>query len=108
MNAEAVDGTYWHFGVMQAGLNFTDGQSYTLRFQTRADAPHGLNVEAKVDNGDYRFVGLKEKLTVGEAWQTYTLTFRAIQPVANHGVIMFYIGEQTGKVWLKDIVLISP
>ena len=93
----------WHVQFHQAGLDFRDGELYTVRFWARADRQRTLGIGANLDKGDYHNIGLVAPVKLTTEWQSFKLTFRAKQTVAGHGRLGFIMGLSAGAVDLAGI-----
>ncbi len=95
----------WHVQVHQAGLEFRDGETYTVTFWAKADRQRPLLVSADIGQGDYRNVGLRSSQTVGTDWQPYRVTFRATKPVRDQNRLLFALGTAAGTLDLAAVAV---
>ena len=95
-----IDGTGWHVQVHQTGLDLTSGDTYTVSFRAKADAPRLLPVNAGLDQADWHNVGLDATAALTTKWQTFRYTFTAHDAVPQHSRLAFVLGGQTGTVWI--------
>ena len=100
----AVDGTNWHVDFEQQNRPLQQGVSYDLTFWAKADLSRLIAVDAQRNSLDWRNYGLSQTLTVGTGWKQYTVTFQANETVTD-ARIQFWVGQQTGDVWLDEVSL---
>lgn len=98
-----IDGTDWHVQVHQTGLDFKEGDTYTVSFRAKADAPRTINVNAGLDQADWHNIGLNANAALTTDWKTFHFSFEAHDVVADHGRVAFTLGGQTGTVWISDL-----
>ncbi len=98
-----VDGTDWHVQAHPTGLDFHEGDTYTVAFRAKADALRPMAVAAGLDQADWHNIGLSETAALTTDWKTFRYTFDAHDAVANHGRVAFTLGNQTGTVWISDL-----
>ncbi len=98
-----VDGTDWHVQAHITGLSFQDGNTYTVSFQARANAPRPMPVAAGLDEADWHNIGLAEAANLTTQWQTFRYTFTAQGAVPQHGRVAFTLGNQTGTVDIDNL-----
>lgn len=105
INVSAVDSTNWHVQLTQAGLAMHDGETYTLSFRAKADAPRTMDLYAGLDQADWHHVGLDTSANLTTDWQTFQFTFDASGTEPNHNRITFVLGDKVGQVWLSNVQL---
>ena len=99
------DGVGWHVQMGRPSVPLHEGQSYTIRFRARADAPHNITLVSQADSGDYHNVGLDQTLPLKTDWRDYQVFFIARGTGGRRVLVpMFSLGEQTGTVWLSNII----
>ncbi len=98
-----VDDTDWHVQAHVTGLNFKEGNTYTVSFRAKADAPRSLPVGAGLDEADWHGIGLGAAAALTTDWQTFHYTFQAQGVVPDHGRVAFTLGGKTGTVWIEDL-----
>ncbi len=98
-----TDGTGWHVQVHQTGLDLKSGDTYTVTFRAKADAPRPLPVGASVDQSDWHNVGLDATAALTTEWQTFKYVFAAHDAVPGHTRLAFTLGGQTGTVWIDNL-----
>jgi hypothetical protein len=95
-------GPAWHVQTHIGGLTLKEGQPYTVEFTARGDRNTAFSVDARLDQPDWRFLGLSGSVSVTPEWKTYTLTFRPVGTVPGHGRVGFTMGDTRGKVEIKN------
>ncbi len=99
-----VDGTDWHVDLEQKNRKLQQGVSYDLSFWAKANVAHSITVNSQRNSPDWRNYGLSSKVAIGTGWKQYVATFPANETVAA-ARIEFFVGAQTGQVWLDDVRL---
>lgn len=103
--ATAVDGTDWHVQVYQIDLDLKDGKEYVVTFKAKAAAERSVHLNAMIHQEDWHPVGLEENVDLSKDWKDYKYEFKAENTVANKNRIGFQLGNEKGKVWVKDMTL---
>jgi hypothetical protein len=98
-----TDGTNWHVQAHQTGLNLTDGTTYTVSFQAKADTARTLPLGASLDQSDWHNIGLTANAALTTDWKPFRFVFTAHDTVPNHARLAFTLGGQTGTVWISDL-----
>lgn len=94
----------WHVQFYQDGVDFADGQRYTVTFWAKADHPRPLTVQASV--ADWHGIGLAaENLALTTEWQRFMLTFTAMRTVQKQNRLTFLLGDELGTVSLAGIAV---
>ncbi|MDQ2730242.1 MAG: carbohydrate binding domain-containing protein, partial [Armatimonadota bacterium] len=104
-NVTKVDPTSWHVQLHQAGLNFKEGETYSLRFRARADSKRSMSVSSGLDQADWHHTGLDASAQLTGTWKTFQYLFTAHDTVPDHGRLAFILGTRVGTVWLADVSL---
>jgi hypothetical protein len=84
-------------------LNFEEGKLYAVAFSAKADKDRGIPVQASISGGDWHNIGLMALAPVTTEWRDYRYTFRADKPMENINRVMFQMGNDTGKMWLRNV-----
>jgi endoglucanase len=86
----------WDALIGQNGVPFEAGQSYTLRFDARAETPQPIAAVAGEAVEPYRQIARLDANVTPER-QTFTLTFESGLdfPAAGYGQLTFHLGGQT-------------
>lgn len=98
-------GPNWHVQAHLAGLELKSGQSYTLEFRAKADRSLGFGIDSRLDQPDWRFLGLSATATAGTEWRDYAFTFTARDTVPGHSRISLVLGETRGKLQIRNVRL---
>jgi hypothetical protein len=93
----------WRQQFHQTGLNFADGENYTIQFWAKADKPRTLPMYVGLDQDPWRHIGADSRLNLTPQWKRYTVLLTANNPLANHNRLSFVLGEGIGDVWLADL-----
>lgn len=101
----AVDGTDWHVQAYQIDLPLKDGKEYVVTFKAKASADRSVRLNAGIDQDDWHMIGLDEEVNLTKDWKEYKHEFKADQTVANKNRVGFQLGQEKGKVWVKELVL---
>ncbi|MDX2065385.1 MAG: carbohydrate binding domain-containing protein [Fimbriimonadaceae bacterium] len=98
-------GPNWHVQAHLGGLDLKPGQSYTLEFRAKADRAVGFGIDSRLDQPDWRFIGLSASATAGPEWRDYAFTFTARDTVPNHARIGLVLGDMRGKLQIRNVRL---
>jgi hypothetical protein len=101
----AVDGTDWHVQAYQVDLDLKNGKEYVLTFKAKAAADRQVHFNAMIDQDDWHTIGLDEQVDLTKDWKDHKYEFKAENTVANKNRVGFQLGNEKGKVWVKDMVL---
>jgi hypothetical protein len=107
VNIKETDGTDWHVQALLDDLNLKEGQPYTLKFDARSDVPRSMGVGVRINEPDWHFSGLNSSVATVPEWRTYRLPFVASEVHPSHERVAFFLGDSTGKVSIRNLVL-SP
>jgi hypothetical protein len=107
LHTSAVDGTDYNAQLQSIGPALTEGQTYTLHFQAKANAKRSLPVYALVNKGDYHGIGLREVAPLSTHWRTFEYTFLAKDLGDGRKLVcpQFTLGNAVGIVYLANISL---
>jgi hypothetical protein len=103
----AVDGTDWHVQVYQIDLDLKDGKEYVVTFKAKAAADRSVHLNAMIHQEDWHPIGLEENVDLSKDWKDYKYEFKAENTVAKKNRIGFQLGNEKGKVWVKDMSLVE-
>ena len=67
--------------------------------------PKYKNKTAIID--DWHTIGLTESADLTADWKPFTYTFTAEMPSKGKDRVSFILGNEKGKVWLKDVKLME-
>ena len=101
----AVDGTDWHVQAYQTDLPLKDGKEYVVTFKAKASADRAVRLNAGIDQDDWHLIGLDEEVGLTKDWKDYKHEFKADQTAANKNRVGLQLGQEKGKVWVKDMML---
>jgi hypothetical protein len=93
----------WHQQFHQNGLNFQNGETYTVQFWAKADKARRLPVGSAYDQAPWTQITRGQTFNVGTEWKRYCLVMTANNPLPNHNRLSFILGEALGDLWLADI-----
>ncbi len=99
-------GVDWHIDFNQRDRSLTRGVSYDLEFQAKSDAARTISLSAQKGSPDWRNYGLSRRVELTTGWRKYTVTFEANETVSDSR-IQFFLGAQTGVVWLDGVRLVE-
>lgn len=100
----ATSGTSWHVDFAQFDRTLTAETNYRLRFWAKADVPRHISVASSQGVAPWQNYGLSREIAITTQWREYTTTFQA-NTTASDARIQFFLGAQTGTVWLDEISL---
>jgi hypothetical protein len=96
----------WHADLEQSSLSLVAGATYAVRFWAKADSARSFPIVLQGGAPNYAIYGLDANVSIGTTWQLYTVTFVA-PTTASDGRLQFYLGSNTGNVWLDNIQLFN-
>ena len=105
LEATETDGTDWHVQAFQTPLDLKEGKDYVLTYQAKADGARSVNVQAAIDEDPWSNAGLDEPVELTKEWKKFEHKFTARDIRANKNRVGFVIGNEKGKVFIKDMVL---
>ena len=100
----AADGTDWHIEFCQLNRSLVQGKSYDLAFWAKADVPRPITLSTQQNVAPWQNYGLSTVVNLTTAWQRYAVSFQA-NATASDARIQFFLGAQTGTVWLDNVSL---
>ncbi|CAN5416481.1 hypothetical protein BH11ARM2_BH11ARM2_15430 [soil metagenome] len=99
-------GPDWHVQAHLAGLTLKEGQLYTVQFRAKADRETSFNVGSRLDEADWRFLGLNGTARVGPIPKDFSFVFRATgNPIPGHARISLALGGARGTIDVEDLRL---
>jgi hypothetical protein len=99
------DGTDWHVQAEQVGLDLKDGKEYVLTFKAKAEADRPITVGASINQDDWHSIGLQETAELTKEFKEIKYEFKAEQTVAGKNRVGISVGNEKGKVWVKEMTL---
>jgi hypothetical protein len=92
----------WHLDFEQGNLPLVAGATYQFKFWAKADSARWVTVSMQGGPPNYSNYGLYTFFDFGTTWSQYTASF--VAPItATDGRLQFYLGSNTGNVWLDDV-----
>jgi hypothetical protein len=104
-NVTESDGTDWHVQAEQIDLDLKDGKEYVVTFKAKASADRTVTLSAAIHQEDWHNIGLSEGVEMTKDWKDFKYEFKADQTVAGKNRIGFVLGNDKGKVWVKEMTL---
>ncbi|MEW6355698.1 MAG: carbohydrate binding domain-containing protein [Planctomycetota bacterium] len=95
----------WSFQFHQVGLNFINGQPYTVTFRAKADKPRAIHVNARLDHEPWTNIGLNQPIKLDETWQSFTYVFTAEKAEKEGNRLGFSLLNEPGEYWFADVKL---
>ncbi|HUG12087.1 MAG TPA: carbohydrate binding domain-containing protein [Opitutaceae bacterium] len=93
----------WHIQVNQSALNLAAGGYYTISFWAKASGAIPLSAALSRAYGDYGAIGGNISVTLGTAWQQYTVAFQNGTAESNARINFGGFGDRLCTVWLADV-----
>jgi hypothetical protein len=103
-----VDDEPGHLTFYQKSIVPKNGTTYQVSFSAKADTPRIITVKAARIGWDAGkpSIGLSEDFPIEYQWKKFSTTFIAKDAEnAPAKMPIFIVGQKTGKIWLKDIVV---
>ena len=101
-----VDGEIWHVQTFMHDVEFKEGKEYTFTYKAKAEPARSITATATIDEDDWHAIGLQEEAELTKEWKEQTHTFKAENVVkAGKNRLGFFLGNEKGKVWVKDLTL---
>jgi hypothetical protein len=94
----------WHVQLSQSGLAVKRGQTYTISFRAKADAPRKLSVGISQTNNPWRSLA-HASVRLTREWQTFTLPVSPDADEPNARYIFSGLGLEKCAVHLADLSL---
>jgi hypothetical protein len=104
VDVTAVDSAIWHVTLSRVFDDLQEGETYTVRFRAKADAPRRMKLWGEIAEPDWHCIGLDEEVSLTEDWQVYQYQFHA-KDLTAWTKINFRLGDRTGTVWIADFTL---
>jgi hypothetical protein len=94
----------YHVDLEQGGLALTAGVEYQVQFWAKADSSLSIGIATQGAAPAYAAYGLDTTVTIGMAWNLYSVSF--VAPVAATDCrLEFRLGGAAGNIWLDDVQL---
>jgi WD40 repeat protein len=92
--------------LSSVGLPLEPGKRYVLQFRARAERERTLRVQTVNGASPWPNIGLDQTVRLGTEWRPYRMTFEANRHTRfGNGVLHLGFGDQTGRLWLADVLL---
>jgi hypothetical protein len=104
IDVTAAGADSWRVSLEQSNRRLVKGTTYELSFWARADTARRLGLEIQKGAPDWRDYGLSQDVDLGTAWKQYRVRFTATATAAD-ARLGFFVGDQTGTVWLDGLHL---
>lgn len=100
----AANGENWQVSLISPAIEMEEGVQYTLTFSARADVERPLSSWIQMDRDPWTTWMYFSDVTLTPTWQQFTLS--GISGGSDTSAqLIFGMGQQTGKVWIKDVTL---
>lgn len=104
IDVTATCGAASRIELAQADRSLTQGVRYDATFWARSDVTRTIGLSSMKGSANWDWYGLTKTVTIGPAWQEYTVSFAANATVSD-ARLQFWLGGSTGTVWLDDVHL---
>lgn len=94
-------GPDWHVQAHINGLDLKNNAVYTVTFRAKADKPMTIGVVSRLDQPDWRFLGLSGSADVTTEWKDYAFSFRAVGAEPNHARVALVLGTARGTLEIE-------
>ena len=92
--------------LYQVGTAVENGRTYRIKFSAKADKDRVMVVNSSVNHMMYTNIGLKVPVPLTKEWQPFQYIFVGENADGlNDRLPTFVVGQTTGTVWIKDVVL---
>ncbi|NOZ19449.1 MAG: cellulase family glycosylhydrolase [Planctomycetes bacterium] len=95
----------WSFQFHQVGLDFANGQPYTVTFRAKADKPRTIRVNARLDHAPWTNIGLNQPVKLDKKWKTFTYVFTAKKAAKDGNRLGFSLLNKPSEYWFADVRL---
>ena len=96
----------WHVQAFQAGLDLAEGAAYKVSFEIKAENDRSVvTLQAAINESDWHEIGLHEDISLSQEFEKQEFTFWATDVVKDKNRIGFMLGNQTGKVTVRKLML---
>ncbi len=103
VNVKSNAGPDWHVQARIGGINFIEGQTYTLTFKAKSDVACTIPVSATLDESDWHNIGLATNAEVGQKERVFAYSFVATDVHENHNRVGFVLGKTRGVIEVSDL-----
>ena len=107
INVTTAAADRWSFRLQHRAIDAPPGHSLTLKFSAKASAPRKTTISSQQGLPPMGDLTEETVLDVGTEWKEYTckFTFPKGSTASNDLFPIIELGDQTGTIWLRDIVL---
>lgn len=91
-------GPDWHVQAHINGLDLKNGAVFTVTFRARSNQPMTVGIGSRLDQPDWRFLGLGGTADVTNQWKDFAFTFRVVGTEPNHARINLVLGTVRGTL----------
>lgn len=102
-----VAGQGWQQQLSCKNQTFKQGETYTLKFDIRADSEKMINFSSATMTGGWKQLGLGGSTTADKEWKTVTEVFQANQTTEGDGRLAFDVGGTDVPLEMRNITLQS-
>ncbi len=92
----------WNIQWKRTGLSVQKGETYSVSFALRADAPRPISISAMLDVSPWTTFGGTTAAVTAE-WQTFRFSFTAPQTTQGTLRLSFMVGGQIGSLWVDAV-----
>ena len=104
INVTSTAGVNSHIDFYQDNRSLLKGTAYDLAFWAKSDVTRTIGLSSQKNAANWDNYGLSKQVTLGLAWQPYTVTFES-KATVNDARIQFFAGAVTGTLWLDNVRL---
>ena len=98
----AINGTNWHFKLVQTNLSFEAGEKHTVKFWAKAEAPRVVQLCLQ-RNRDPWDGWLWQDFNVTTDWQEFVHEITMLEENDKEHFMAFHSGQSTNIWWLDDV-----
>ena len=103
----ATSANPWQVTFEQDNIPITKGATYQVQFWAKSDTPRTMAIICQGGAPNYTNYGLYGSFTLGPGWKLFTTSFTALA-TATDGRLEFWVGDQTGNVWIDGTQFFAP
>ena len=96
----------WQQQLGYEGLSFAKGETYTLKFDIRADAPRKISLNTSSIQSGWHQLGLGGQVAATPEWKSIVKVFKANEEVAGHGRLGFDVGGSKIPLEIRNVQLL--
>jgi uncharacterized protein (TIGR03437 family) len=103
----ATSANPWQVTFEQDNISITKGVTYQVQFWARSDTPRTMSIICQGGAPNFTNYGLYGSFALGRGWNLFTTSFTAAA-TATDGRLEFWLGDQTGNVWIDGAQFFAP